>query len=142
VEVHFSCMSLPRVMPYGNSTIDSNSRITSEAQALNTLVVGLNSPSWCGSERRRTPKNRGGLSIYNAPEPICDWTSSSDLVRPLLPKAIGFKTAAARGQFWDKDCHKCRPRKDIRRTCSSRGHTSCMIDRLLRILPRVVGRSK
>jgi hypothetical protein len=89
VEVHFSCMSLPRVMPYGNSTIDSNSRITSEAQALNTLVVGLNSPSWCGSERRRTPKNRGGLSIYNAPEPICDWTSSSDLVRPLLPKAIG-----------------------------------------------------
>jgi hypothetical protein len=89
VEVHFSCMSLPRVMPYGNSTIDSNSRITSEAQALNTLVVGLNSPSWCGSERRRTPKNRGGLSIYNAPEPICDWTSSSDLVRPLLSKAIG-----------------------------------------------------
>jgi hypothetical protein len=89
VEVHFSCMSLPRVMPYGNSTIDSNSRITSEAQALNTLVVGLNSPSWCGSEHRRTPKNRGGLSIYNAPEPICDWTSSSDLVRPLLPKAIG-----------------------------------------------------
>jgi hypothetical protein len=89
VEVHFSCISLPRVMPYGNSTIDSNSRITSEAQALNTLVVGLNSPSWCGGERRRTPKNRGGLSIYNASEPICDWTSSSDLVRPLLPKAIG-----------------------------------------------------